>query len=62
LFLLARKYSNKTIFDGTVIIFAGSFLNIFYMLGDPPFLVTIGIMATLFLTLKEGSYRLNEIY
>lgn len=56
LYLLIRN-SDKTIFDGAGIIFAGSFLDIFSMLNGAVPLGIIGIMATSFLTMKAQSFR-----
>jgi len=57
LYLLIRKDSDKTIFDGAGIIFAGSFLDIFSMLNGAVAIGIIGIIVTSFLIMKAQSYR-----
>jgi hypothetical protein len=57
LYLLIRPGSDKKIFDGAGIIFMGSFLNIFYMLGGHAFPGIIGIIVTLILIAKSRNYR-----
>ena len=59
LFLIFRPQSEKSILEGASIIFSGSFLFIFSMLGDVAPLGIIGIITTLFLAwkTKKSIYR-----
>lgn len=61
LFLILRPQSEKSVLEGAGIIFSGSFLFIFSMLGDITPLGIIGIIATFFLVWKTKNY-LNIYY
>lgn len=60
LVLILRPQSEKRVFEGASIIFSGSLLFIFFMLGIAP-LGIIGIIATMFLARKIKIY-LNICY
>jgi predicted membrane protein len=61
LFLILRPRSEKSVIEGASILFSGSFLFIFSMLGGIAPLGIIGIMATMFLVWKTKKY-LNIYY
>ncbi len=61
LFLILRSRSEKSVFEGASIIFSGSFLFIFSMLGGIAPIGIIGIITTLFLAWKTKKY-LNIYY
>jgi len=61
LVLILRPQSEKRVFEGASIIFSGSLLFIFFMLGGIAPLGIIGIIATMFLARKLKIY-LNIYY